>query len=120
MSRKDKQELGPALNNSLLLEDIRQMIEETRSAVATAVNAGLTTLYWNIGKRIHEEILKGERAEYGQEIIVSTGATIGTGIRQWIFTEKPASYDPLCRSVFLMNKLSSSLRRQLSWTHFRR
>jgi len=73
MSRRDKQELGPASNNSMLLEDIRHMIEATRSAVATTVNAGLTTLYQNIGKRIHEEILKGERAEYGQEIVASLG-----------------------------------------------
>lgn len=72
-SRKNKQEIGPASNNSMLLEDIRQMIEATRSAVATTVNVGLTTLYWNIGKRIHEEILKGERAEYGQEIVASLG-----------------------------------------------
>ncbi len=45
------------------------MIEETRAAVAVTVNAGLTLLYWRIGKRIGEEILKGERAEYGTEIV---------------------------------------------------
>ena len=69
MSRKDIQKPGPASNNYLLLEDIRHMIEDTRSVVATAVNAGMTMLYWNIGKRIHEDILKGERAEYGEEIV---------------------------------------------------
>jgi hypothetical protein len=45
-----------------LLGDIRSLIEETRSAVATTVNAGLTALYWRIGKRIKEEILEGKRA----------------------------------------------------------
>lgn len=64
----------------MLLEDIRHMIEATRSAVATAVSAGLTVLYWNIGKRIRDEILKGERAEYGQEIIASLGRVIGSRI----------------------------------------
>ena len=73
MSRKDGREIGPAANNFMLLEDIRQMIEATRSAVASTINAGLTTLYWNIGKRMREEILKGERVEYGQEIIASLG-----------------------------------------------
>lgn len=69
MSRKDKHGPGPASNSFLLLKDVRHMIESTRSAVATTVNAGLTALYWNIGKRIREETLKGERAEYGEEIV---------------------------------------------------
>ena len=43
-----------------LLSDISRMIEEARSAVAVTVNAGLTILYWQIGKRINEEILKGD------------------------------------------------------------
>jgi Protein of unknown function (DUF1016). len=51
-----------------LVADIRRMIEETRAAVAVTVNAGLTMLYWRIGKRVGEEMLKGERAEYGTEI----------------------------------------------------
>ena len=54
-----------------LLKDIRQLIEETRSAVAATVNAGLTMLYWRVGTRIKEEILKGERAGYGEEIVAA-------------------------------------------------
>lgn len=50
----------------LLLDDIRSMIDEARAAVATTVNAGLTLLYWRIGRRINEEILQGERAAYGE------------------------------------------------------
>lgn len=46
MRHKDKKEIVPFSNDSLLVNDIRQMIEETRSAVTTAVNAGLTMLYW--------------------------------------------------------------------------
>jgi hypothetical protein len=58
--------LGKAVaDSSRLLGDVRSLIVEARGALATAVNAGLTLLYWNIGKRIQQEILKGERAEYG-------------------------------------------------------
>jgi len=32
-------------------------------------NAALTTLYWQIGKRINDEILKGNRAGYGEQIV---------------------------------------------------
>ncbi|MEZ4659348.1 MAG: DUF1016 N-terminal domain-containing protein [Caldilineaceae bacterium] len=48
-----------------LLADIRQLIEETRNAVAVAVNGGLTTLYWQIGRRIRQEVLNDSRADYG-------------------------------------------------------
>ncbi len=54
-----------------VLQDVRRMIEKTRSAVAATVNVGLTMLYWQIGKRINEEILKGKRAKYGEEIIAT-------------------------------------------------
>ena len=117
MIRKDKQEIGPALNNSLLVNDVRQMIEETRSAVATAFNAGLTMLYWNIGKRIREEILKGERAEYGQEIVASLGrelsAEYGNG-----FSVKNLHRIIQFAEVFPDEEIIVSLIRQLSWTHF--
>ena len=62
--------LGAALP---LLDDLRLMIDETRQGVAATVNAALTTLYWRIGNRINEEILKGERAEYGQQILATHG-----------------------------------------------
>jgi hypothetical protein len=39
--------------------------------VAAAVNTGLTMLYWRIGRRINQEVLKESRAGYG-EAIVST------------------------------------------------
>ena len=54
-----------------VLQDIRLLIEKTRSTVAVAVNVGLTMLYWQIGKRISAEILKGKRAKYGEEILAT-------------------------------------------------
>jgi hypothetical protein len=46
--------------DSALVQDIRKLIEEARSTVASMVNAALTMLYWKVGKRIDEEILKGD------------------------------------------------------------
>jgi hypothetical protein len=62
----------PAKDGGALLHDVRRLIEEARSAVAITVNAGLTMLYWQIGKRINREILKGEqRADYGEQILAT-------------------------------------------------
>jgi hypothetical protein len=54
-----------------LAADIRRMIEGARQQVAQAVNAGLTTLYWQIGTRIRQDTLKERRAEYGAEIVAT-------------------------------------------------
>ena len=57
-------------NLKIIVEDIRGLIESTRGRVATIVNTELTLLYWRIGKRIQEEILK-ENAEYGAQIVIT-------------------------------------------------
>jgi predicted nuclease of restriction endonuclease-like (RecB) superfamily len=118
MRRKDKKEIGLFSNNSLLVNDIRQMIEETRSAVMTAVNAGLTMLYWNIGRRIREEILKGERGEYGQEVVASLGQELAKDFGKG-FEEKNLRNMIRFVETFPDEQIVYALRRQLSWTHFR-
>ena len=52
-----------------LLSDVRQLILQARQGIARAIDSGLTTLYWHVGRRIRQDILKGKRAEYGQEIV---------------------------------------------------
>lgn len=57
-----------------LLGDIRQLIEGARQQAVLAVNAELTLLYWRIGHRIHTQIMSGQRAAYGQEILPTLSA----------------------------------------------
>ena len=42
-----------------LLADVRELIVQARAGVARAVDSGLTTLYWHVGQRIRQDILKG-------------------------------------------------------------
>ncbi len=99
-----------------LLEDLRRLIEETRQGMAVTVNAALTLLYWRVGKRINEEILKGERAEYGQRILqaLSTKLTAEYG-RGW--GEKYLRHCLRFAETFPDEQIVSALRRQLIWTH---
>ena len=66
-NRKKPQVLTPG--PTVLLGDIRQMIDAARLRLARAVNSELTRLYWRIGQRIHIQVLAGKRAEYGKEIL---------------------------------------------------
>lgn len=52
-----------------LVDDLRQIINQTRNRVAVNVNAELTLMYWHIGERINREVLGNERAEYGKQIV---------------------------------------------------
>ena len=52
-----------------LLADVRQLIDSARQRVASTVNAELTQLYWQIGSRVSAELLKGQRAEYGKQVV---------------------------------------------------
>lgn len=106
----------PALNAMPLLDDIRTLIDTTRQRVATAVNAQLTLLYWQIGRRIHLHIVQQQRAAYGEEILATLSreltAHYGRGF----------SYAALTRmqrfaELFAAEPIVATLSQQLSWSH---
>lgn len=52
-----------------LIEELRQLIGDTRQQAAVLVNVSLTALYWEVGTRISRELLRGDRASYGEVLI---------------------------------------------------
>ncbi len=100
-----------------LLADIKQMIEHTRQTVSQTVNAGLTLLYWNIGRRINDEILGHQRAEYGQQILPTLSAKLeleyGNG-----YSQRSLKRMIDFAAQFPDLEIVASLSRQLSWSHF--
>ena len=107
----------PATLPKALLADVRGMILTTREGVARAVNSSLTMLYWQVGRRIHQDILNAKRADYGERIVVSLSrqleAEFGRG-----FAEKNLRRMVQFGEVFPTQRIVVSLIRQLSWTHF--
>ena len=63
---------------TVLLADLRGLIQQAREGVARAVDSGLTTLYWHVGRRIRQDILKEKRAEYGEQIVSALGTQLET------------------------------------------
>ena len=56
--------------NGDILDDVCQIIDTAQKIAHSAVNVTLVQRNWLLGKRIHEEEMKGEnRAEYGKEVI---------------------------------------------------
>ena len=54
-----------------LMTDLRQIIDEARIHLASTANYELTMMYWHIGERINRDVLRKERATYGEQIIAT-------------------------------------------------
>ena len=96
----------PAKNNLAirkemeLLAEVRGMILEARKGVARAVDSGMTMLYWNVGRRIRQDILKEKRAEYGGQIVAALGRQLEREFGRGFGEKKPSAHDPV-RGSFL-------------------
>lgn len=111
------------MNNELcqpqnLFSEIRSLIEQGRQQVAVAVNATMTLLYWQVGKRINTEVLKDKRAEYGQQIVatLSRQLTIEYG-NGW--SEKHLRRIMQFADAFPDREIVATLWRQFTWSHIK-
>jgi hypothetical protein len=96
--------------------DLGRMIEAARQRLAHAANAVLTTLYWQLGKRVRTEVLDGRRAAYGAQIVAALGrqldARYGRG-----FGDKNLRRMVQFAVAFPDPEIVAALGRQLGWAH---
>lgn len=102
-----------------LFADIRQMIEATKSQVASTVNSAMTLMYWHIGDRINREVLGGERAAYGKQIVAQLAQNLQTEYGIGSFSEKHLRQMMRFAEVFPDEKIVYTVCRQLTWSHIR-
>ena len=115
---KNSQNSPVSSADTQLFSDIRDLIEEARSATAVAVNAGLSLMYWRVGQRIQQEILKGGRAEYGKEILPALASKLTKEYgRGW--SERNLAYMARFADIFQDVEILQALCAKLSWTHFK-
>nr|WP_052149476.1 PDDEXK nuclease domain-containing protein [Burkholderia pseudomallei] len=94
------------------------MIDSARARAAAAVNAELTLLYWQVGRRIRDDVLRGERAGYGQQILPALARQLRAEYgRGW--SEQQLRHCIRVAEVFPDEPILSALRRELSWTHLK-
>lgn len=107
-----------SVTDPALVAELRQLIDAARQRAASAVNAELTLLYWQIGRRIYREVLAGQRAGYGEQIVSALGRQLtqeyGRG-----FSAKNLRHMIRFAEVFPDEAKVSALRRELSWTHIK-
>jgi predicted nuclease of restriction endonuclease-like (RecB) superfamily len=116
IARRDTESLATTASTSLLA-DLQHLIRQTRLQVAQAVNSALVLLYWQLGSRIQNDILKNDRAGYGDQIVATLSpqltAEFGRGFTVsalWRMIRFATSFPNL--------EIVATLSRQLGWSHF--
>lgn len=103
--------------HSELLGDLKAIIEKGKQQVAVRVNAGLILVYWQMGKRINEDILQNKRAGYGKQIIPSLAKQL-TMLYGKSFHHRNLRRMTQFAEIFPDFEIVSPLATQLTWTHF--
>src|SRR5215213_4186696 len=110
--------MTPDISPPALLAEIRHLIDGARRRAAVAINAELTLLYWQIGRRIGAEVLRGQRAEYGAEVLKKLAAALtqeyGSG-----WGERQLRYCVRVAEAFPDEEILNTLCSELSWSHLR-
>lgn len=100
-----------------LFNELSQLIEQSRTEVAVYANSSLTMLFWQVGRRINEHVLKNKRAEYGKQIVPTLSAQLESAYGQ-NFTEKNVRRMMRFAEQFSQIDIVVPMARQLSWSHF--
>ncbi|WP_404985458.1 YhcG family protein [Chryseobacterium sp. M5] len=110
-----KNQLG--FSNDKLFVDLSQLIEQSHQQVAMQANSTLVILFWQVGKRINDDILQNQRAEYGKQIVLTVSTQLETSYGR-NFAEKNVRRMMQFAEHFSDLQIVVTLSRQLTWSHF--
>lgn len=107
----------PSTEHGILLGEISSLIEQSKQELVASVNSSLSILFWMVGKRISEEILQHNRADYGKQIVVTLSRVL---VKKYgrNFEEKNLRRMLQFAEQFENKEIVVTLSRQLSWSHF--
>lgn len=104
------------LNTTNIVSTLREIIIDSKNRAVQNVNSILTLMYWEIGNKINQEILKDSRAKYGKEIVVTVSRELAQEFGRG-FEEKNLRRMIQFATTFEKEKVVT-VSRQLSWSHF--
>ncbi len=99
-----------------LLNELSELIEESRKKIVSLVNHTLVEVFWRIGHRINDHILDNKRADYGSQIVVTLSRQLMVKYGR-TFEEKNLRRMLQFAHVFNDFEIVVILSRQLSWSH---
>lgn len=132
---KTTQQNGMALSQEGLLMDSCVIIEQAKLSAYKAVNETLIKRNWLLGMRIQHEVLKGRRAEYGEQIIAKLATDLAkkygrgfskSNLYQFVsfyvshpnFFQSPTGQSEIVIDENIFQSLTGKSPIRLSWTHY--
>ena len=104
-------------NEQQLFTELIQIIETGQKQVAINVNSGVVLMFWHLGAKVNEFVLKNQRAEYGKQIVVTLSRELQMKYGN-NFEEKNLRRMLQFASDFQDLENVVTLSRYLSWSHF--
>ncbi len=105
-------------SEEVLYGDVCQIIDGARSRIATYLNTEVCMTNWYVGKRIKEDVLSNQRAEYGKRVLKNLSERLtGRYGRGW--SEKHLRHCLRTAETFSEEDIVSATQRQLTWTHLK-
>lgn len=110
--QKDEQGEG------LLFSDVCAIIDNARKHIAVHVNSETCLTKWYVGKRIKEDVLYNQRAEYGKQVVKNLARNLtekyGNG-----WSDRTLVHCIRAAYTFSEEEIVYAVRRQFTWTHLR-
>lgn len=104
--------------STVFINEVKGLVSTAKHQATLAVNTTLTQLYWQIGQRINQEVLKGERADYGKQIVSSLAKQLTDEFGRG-YSEKQLRRMMQFAETFPDQQIVATLWRQLSLSHFK-
>jgi predicted nuclease of restriction endonuclease-like (RecB) superfamily len=99
-----------------LIHEIKSLIAQAKEGAIRSVDHHRTVMYWHIGERIFNEEQQGkDRADYGNYLIKYLSEQLQPEYGSGFSVRQLERY----RQFYRMFPIASSLRTQLSWTHYK-
>ena len=105
------------LTNTILLKEIKTLLQASRQHLQQTVNTTMVQTYWNIGRLIVEDEQKGkERAEYGKKQLEEIADTLTQEFGKGFDITNLRKM----RQFYKVFPIQDTVRLELSWSHYRR
>jgi len=99
-----------------LFKELSLLIEKSKQKTVSQVKSTINLLFWQIGKRINDEILQNKRAEYGTQVVANLAEKLSSKYGR-SFEIKNLRRMMQFAEQFPDQKIVVPLARQLSWSH---
>lgn len=97
--------------------DISSMISNAKNQVMRHMNHSVINLYWDIGKKLTEDVLHGQKAEYGKNVIGALSNRLTVAYGKGFETSAVFKMVKFYQEFPEFEKVAT-LSQQLTWSHF--